>query len=68
MLPRARTEEMPKDETLPESGAAGEVVTGPLGTLLTAVILAQTTRPPPALWITIERLPMKAAIPSLVEM
>lgn len=65
--PRARTEEMPNDDALLESGAAVGVTAGPVGTLLTSVMLAQVRRAPPALWITTERLPMKAPIPSLVE-
>lgn len=66
--PSARTEEMPNDEALLESGALVGVTAGPVGTLLTSVMLAQVRRAPPALWITTERLPMKAPIPSLVEM
>lgn len=59
-------------EAPPETGGAVyELVLGPVG--LPEVVesderLAQAIRPPAALWITMDLLPINAPIPCLVEM
>lgn len=65
MPPRARIEEMPKDEA--ELLLPWWSTDGPEGTLLTRARFAQAIRAPPALWITMERFPAKAPMPGLVE-